>query len=84
MLVDRRFSARASGVQSQKKPTSDQLANEKFNWQGFKTLTNNVLLSLRISTVSRESNSTVELTLMWMYVALYIETEAPELQLKKY
>ncbi len=29
----------------------------------------------------RESNSTAELTLMWMYVALYIEAEAPELYL---
>ncbi len=32
---------------------------------------NNALLRLRISRVSRESNSTAELTLMWMNVALY-------------
>ncbi len=32
---------------------------------------NNVLLWLQISAVSYESNSTAELTLMWMYVALY-------------
>ncbi len=37
---------------------------------------NNVLLWLRIKVVSRESNSTAELTLMWMYVALYIEALA--------
>ncbi len=52
--------------------------NEKFNWQGFKTHVNDVRLWW-ISAVSRESNSTAELTLMWMYVALYIETEDPEL-----
>ncbi len=39
---------------------------------------------LRISAVFRESNSTAELTLMWMYVALYSMTEAPELQLIEY
>ncbi len=44
---------------------------------------NNVLLWLRIKVVSRESNSTAELTLMWLYVALYIEALAPELQLQK-
>ncbi len=55
---------RASGVRVQKKCTSDQRANEKLNWQGFKTDVNYVLLGLRISTVSRESNSTAELTLM--------------------
>ncbi len=44
---------------------------------------NNVLLWLRIKVVSRESNSTAELTLIWMYVALYIEALAPELQLQK-
>ncbi len=54
------------------------LVNEKFNWQGFKTHVNYVRLWW-ISAVSRESNSTAELTLMWMYVALYIETEDPEL-----
>ncbi len=75
----RRFSAHASGVRAQKKHTSDQRTNEKFNWQGFKTHVNYTLLWLRISTVSRESNSTAELTLMWMYVALYIEAEVPEL-----
>ncbi len=42
---------------------------------------NYVLLWLQISAVSRESNSTAELTLMWMYVALYIKAEVPELQL---
>ncbi len=47
-----------------KKCTSDQRANEKFNWQGLKTHVNYVLLGLRMSTVSRESNSTAELTLM--------------------
>ncbi len=81
MLLDRLFSVRASGVQAQKKPTSDQRANEKLNRQGFETHANDVLLWLQISAVSRESNSTTELTLMWMYVALNIEAEAPELQL---
>ncbi len=66
MLLDRRFSARASGVRAQKKCTSDQPANENLNRQGLKTHVNYVtlLLGLRISTVSRESNSTAELTLM--------------------
>ncbi len=64
---------------AQKNHTSDQRANEKLNWQGFKTHVNDVPLWLRISAVSRESNSTAELTLMWMHVVLYIETEEPEL-----
>ncbi len=42
--------------------TSDQRTNEKLNWQGLKTHVNYVLLGLRISTVSREGNSTAELT----------------------
>ncbi len=42
---------------------------------------NYVILWLQISAVFCESNSTAELTLMWMYVALYIEAEVPELQL---
>ncbi len=45
--------------------------NEKLEWQGFKTHANDVLLWLWINAVSRESNSTTVLTLMWMYVALY-------------
>ncbi len=44
MLLDRLFSAHASGVQAQKKPTSDQRANEKLNRQGFETHANDVLL----------------------------------------
>ncbi len=51
--------------------------NEKLKQQGFKTHAN-VLLWLQISAVFRESNSTAELTDV-MYVALYIEAEAPEL-----
>ncbi len=62
---------------------NQHFSNENLNQQGFKTHANYVLLWLRISAVSRESNSTAVLTLMWMYVALYIEAEAPELQLKE-
>ncbi len=56
---------------SEKKRMSDHRVNETFNRQGFKADANNILLWLWISAVSRESNSTTELTLMWMYVALY-------------
>ncbi len=84
MLLDRLFSLRASGVQAQKKHTSDQRVNEKFSRQGFKTHANNVLLWLWISAVSHESNSTTELTLNGCGVVQYIETEAPELQLIEY
>ncbi len=38
-----------------------------FNRWGFKADPNNVRLWMRISAVSRESNPTTELTLMWMY-----------------
>ncbi len=51
--------------------SSEQRVNEKFNRQGFNTHANDVLLWLWISAVPRESNSTAELTLIWMYVALY-------------
>ncbi len=44
MLLDRLFSACASGVQAQKKSTSDQRAKEKLKRQGFKTNANYVLL----------------------------------------
>ncbi len=82
-MLDRCFSARASSVRAHKKPTSDQHPNEKLNQQGFETHVNYVFLWLWISAVSRESYSTAELTLMWMYVVLYIEAAAPELQLKE-
>ncbi len=52
------------GLKKKKKNTSDQCANEKLNWQGFKSHTNYVLLWLRISAMSHESNSTAELTPM--------------------
>ncbi len=63
MLFDR-VSVHASDVHGKKKRTSDQDANETFDQQGFKAHANNVLLRSLISTVSRESNSTAELTLM--------------------
>ncbi len=66
----------ASGVCAQKKRTSDQRANETYNRQGL--YANNVLLRLRISAVSCQNNSTTVCR-----VAHYIETEAPELQLKE-
>ncbi len=69
MLFDRLFRVQASGVRTQRKHTSEQHVNETFNGKALKHA-NNVLLWLRISVVSRESNSTAELTLMWMYVVL--------------
>ncbi len=57
----------ASGVRTQRKRTSEQHVNETFNGNALKHA-NNVLLWLRISAVSRESNSTAVLTLMCMYV----------------
>ncbi len=56
-------------------------SNEMLNRQGFKTHATYVILWLRISAMFCESNFTAELTLMWMYVALYIVAEAPERQL---
>ncbi len=79
-LLDRLFSACASGVRAQKKRASDQRVNKTFDRQGFKTQANNVLLWLRVSAVSRESNSTAELTLC---IYMYIDTAAPELQLNE-
>ncbi len=82
-LLDRLFSSRASGARAQTKRTSDQRVNEKLNRQGFKTHANNVLLWLWISAVFRECNSTAELTLNGCGVVQYIQTAAPELQLKE-
>jgi len=77
--VRQAFSARASGVRAQKKKRrSDQRANEKLNRQGFKTDTNYVLLWLRISAVSCDSNYTAELTDVNVCGA---EAEPPELYL---
>ncbi len=61
-LVEKSGASRASGVRAQKKCTSDQRANEKLNWQGFKTHVNYALLGLRISTVFC-SKSTITTTL---------------------
>ncbi len=44
------------------KRTSEQHVNEKFNSQGFKAHANSVLLWLWINAVSRECNSTTEVT----------------------
>ncbi len=67
----------ASGVCAQKKRTSDQRANETYNRLGL--CANNVLLRSQItSAVSCQNNSTTVCR-----VAHYIETEAPELQLKE-
>ncbi len=68
-LFDGLFRVHASGVRTQRKHTSEQHVNETFNGKALKHA-NNVLLWLRISVVSRESNSTAELTLMCMYVVL--------------
>ncbi len=52
------------------KRTSEQRVNETLNGKALKHAYN-ALLWLWISVVSRESNSTAELTLMWMYAAFY-------------
>ncbi len=60
-----------SGVQAQKKSAGQNRTwMKRLNSKALKQA-NNVLLWLWISAVSRDNNSTAELTLMWMYVALY-------------
>ncbi len=73
----------ASGVRAEKKRTSEQYTIETFNQQGFKAHAKNVLLWLRISAVSCESNSILELKLDVNVcgVVQYIGTAAPEPQL---